>query len=290
MNPILISNQNALAGLMDSIKLAKTISLDTEFLRRETYYAKLALLQIAIKDEIYIVDATLVDVKNLWEAISCSKAVKIIHSGRQDLEIMHNLFGLLPNNIFDTQIAAGFCGFRAETSYSELCNAICNTEDLDKHLQNCNWLKRPLTVHMINYAAIDVKYLEQIYSHLQRIITEQNQCDTFIEKTDDLLLNADLYTKVVQNAWKKIKYYKRDEKFLVRLKEIAIFREEAAQALNIPRRFFLTDDHVIMICNNPPADEETLHKIKDLSKYFIQSEYKQKLLDLCNTTFLNIPI
>ena len=283
MNPTLINNQNALLSLLEAIQEAKTISLDTEFLRRDTYYAKLALLQIAIKDDIYIVDTTLVDVKNLWEAIARSKAVKIIHSGRQDLEIMHHLFGILPNNIFDTQIAAGFCGFRAETSYSELCNAICNIDDMDKNLQNCNWMKRPLTVHMINYAAIDVKYLDQIYNHLQRIITEQNNNDTFIEKTDDLLLNTNLYTKVVQNSWKKIKYYKRDEKFLARLKRISIFREEAAQALDIPRRFFLTDDHVIMICNNPPVDEETLHKIRDLSRYFMQGEYKQKLLELCNT-------
>ena len=283
MNPTLINNQNALASLQEAIQEARTISLDTEFLRRDTYYAKLALLQIAIKDDIYIVDTTLVDVKNLWEAIARSKAVKIIHSGRQDLEIMHHLFGILPNNIFDTQIAAGFCGFRAETSYSELCNAICNIDDMDKNLQNCNWMKRPLTVHMINYAAIDVKYLDQIYSHLQRIITEQNNNDTFIEKTDDLLLNTNLYTKVVQNSWKKIKYYKRDEKFLARLKRISIFREEAAQALDIPRRFFLTDDHVIIICNNPPVDEETLHKIRDLSRYFMQGEYKQKLLELCNT-------
>ena len=263
MNPTLINNQNALLSLLEAIQEAKTISLDTEFLRRDTYYAKLALLQIAIKDDIYIVDTTLVDVKNLWEAIARSKAVKIIHSGRQDLEIMHHLFGILPNNIFD--------------------NTICNIDDMDKNLQNCNWMKRPLTVHMINYAAIDVKYLDQIYNHLQRIITEQNNNDTFIEKTDDLLLNTNLYTKVAQNSWKKIKYYKRDEKFLARLKRISIFREEAAQALDIPRRFFLTDDHVIMICNNPPVDEETLHKIRDLSKYLLQDEYKQKLLELCNT-------
>jgi len=280
MNPIVINNKNALASLIDAVQIAKTIALDTEFQRRDTYYAKLALLQIAIKDDIYIVDTTIVDIKNLWEAIAHSKAVKIIHSGRQDLEIMYHLFGILPNNIFDTQIAAGFCGFRAETSYSELCNAICNIDDMDKNLQNCNWLRRPLTIHMINYAAIDVKYLDQIYCHLQRIITEQNNDDTFIEKTDDLLLNINLYTQVVKNSWKKIKYYKRDEKFLARLKKICIFREESAQTLNIPRKFFLTDDHIIAICNNPPVDEDMLHKIKDLSKYLLQGEYRQKLLEL----------
>lgn len=282
MKPILINNQNALAQLLESIPSAKTISLDTEFLRRDTYYAKLALLQIAIKDEIYIVDTTIVDIKDLWVLIANSKARKIIHSGRQDLEIMYHFFGILPNNIFDTQIAAGFCGFRAETSYSELCNAICNVEDMDKNLQNCNWLKRPLTPQMIDYAGIDVKYLDQIYIHLQRIITEQNNDDLFAEKTDDLLLSTHLYTKVVQNSWKKIKYYKRDEKFINRLKIISIFREQAAQELDIPRRYFLTDDQVISICNNPPIDEEKLRLIKDLSLYILKDEYKSKLLEICS--------
>jgi ribonuclease D len=282
MKPTLINNQHSLSQILESIPSAKTISLDTEFLRRDTYYAKLALLQIAIKDEIYIVDTTIVDIKDLWTLIANSKAIKIIHSGRQDLEIMHHFFGILPNNIFDTQIAAGFCGFRAETSYSELCNAICNIEDMDKNLQNCNWLKRPLTPQMISYAGIDVQYLDQIYTHLQRIITEQNNDDIFAEKTDDLLLNMSLYTRVVQNAWKKIKYYKTDEKFINRLKVISIFREESAQALDIPRRYFLTDDQVISICNNPPMNQEKLYLIRDLSSYMLKDGYKSKLLEICS--------
>lgn len=283
MIPILINNTRSLQVLMEAIPLAKNIALDTEFLRRDTYYAKLALLQIAIKDDIYLVDTLLMDIKDLWAAIARAKAVKIIHSGRQDLEIMHNMFGMLPNNIFDTQIAAGFCGLRAETSYAELCSTICNIEDMDKKLQNCNWTKRPLTPQMINYAAIDVKYLEQIYNHLQRIISEQNRDEAFSEKTYDVLLATGLYTKVVQNAWKKIKYYKKDEKFIARLKAISIFREEAAQALDVPRRFFLTDDQVIGICNNPPANKEIIQKIRDLSEYASRDEYIQNLLILCRS-------
>ena len=280
MTPILINNQPALQPLMDAIPLASTIAFDTEFLRRDTYYAKLALLQIAIKDDIYLIDTLTVDVKDLWTAIARAKAIKIIHSGRQDLEIMYNMFGILPNNIFDTQIAAGFCGLRAETSYAELCSTICNIEDMDKKLQSCNWTRRPLTPQMLDYAAIDVKYLEQIYTHLWRIILEQNRDETFAEKTHDLLLDMHLYTRVVQNAWKKIKYYKKDEKFIARLKAFSAFREEAAQELDIPRRFFLSDDQVIWICNNSPMTEESIGKIRDLSEYF-DSAWKKKLIDLC---------
>ena len=283
MTPILINNTNALQTLLAAIPFATTIALDTEFLRRDTYYAKLALLQIAIKDDIYLVDTLLVNVKDLWIAIARSKAIKIIHSGRQDLEIMYNMFGILPNNIFDTQIAAGFCGLRAETSYSELCSTICNIEDMDKKLQSCNWTKRPLSPQMIDYAAIDVKYLDQIYNHLQRIVSELNRDEAFAEKTYDLLLSPNLYTKVVQSAWKKIKYYKKDEKFIARLQAVSAFREEAAQALNVPRRFFLSDDQVINICNNPPTNQEMIHKITDLSEYMEQDLYIAKLLQLCSS-------
>ena len=281
MTPILINNSKALQVLLDAIPLAKAIGLDTEFLRRDTYYAKLALLQIAIKDDIYLVDTLVVDVQELWTLIAGSKAVKIIHSGRQDLEIMHHMFGILPNNIFDTQIAAGFCGLRAETSYAELCSTICNIEDMDKKLQNCNWTKRPLTEQMISYAGTDVQYLEQIYNHLARIISEQNRDELFEEKTHEILLNPRLYSTVVQNAWKKIKYYKKDEVFISKLKIICAFREEAAQELDIPRRYFLTDDQIIGICNNPVTSVEMIEKLRDLSIYMKQDKWRKKLLDLC---------
>ena len=79
---------------------------------------------------------------------------------------------------------------------------------------------------MIDYAAIDVKYLDQIYNHLQRIVSELNRDEAFAEKTYDLLLSPNLYTKVVQSAWKKIKYYKKDEKFIARLQAVSAFREK----------------------------------------------------------------
>lgn len=282
MNPIIINSQNALEDLESVITASDSIAWDTEFLRRDTYYAKLALLQLAIGSEIYIIDATLVDIKTIWDAIAASKAVKIIHSGRQDLEIMYHLFGTLPNNIFDTQIAARFCSFRADSSYLELCKIICEVDDLDKNLQSSNWLKRPLTPRMIDYAGMDVKYLFQIYSALQHIIKEQNLEESFNEKTYELLTNPDLYNKIVENAWRKIKYYKSNEKFLARLKIICAFREHAAQTFDIPRRYFLTDDQVISICNNLILNETMLLKIGELSSYMKQDKYKNKLLELCN--------
>lgn len=283
MNPIIINTQALCDGIIGSINNTHYISLDTEFFRRDTYYAKLALLQIAIDEEIYIVDATLVDIKSLWNAIATSNALKIIHSGRQDLEIMFHLFGALPNNIFDTQIAAKFCSFRADSSYAELCQIICNVEDLNKKLQNCNWLKRPLTPAMIEYAAIDVKHLLPIYNSLNPMLIKQNLEDKFKEKTHDLLLDPEIYSNTLENAWKKIKYYKNNLRFISRLKVICAFREHAAQAFDIPRRFFLTDEQIMTMCNELPQDENMLLKISNLSSYLLQEKYKNKLIELSLT-------
>ena len=282
MNEKLISKQSELVSAIAAIQGAKTLSIDTEFVRRDTYYAKLALFQLAIDTDIYIIDTSVVNIKELWLEVANSKAIKIIHSGRQDLEIMYHQFGCLPNNIFDTQIAAGFCGLRAETSYAELCQVVCGVEDMDKKLQNCNWMRRPLTERMINYAAVDVLHLNQIYNALQKIIIEQNASERFADKTYELLLNKSLYTGVIENAWRKIKYYNKHTNFIERMKFLASYRERAAQKLDIPRRFFATDDQIVAICHGMPKDDETLDKIRNLSKYILQDEYKRELFELCS--------
>lgn len=280
MKPVLVNKQEDLLNVVSKAASASEIAFDTEFFRRDTYYAKLALFQVTFGEQIYVIDTIDVDIKDFWYAIASSRAVKIIHSGRQDLEIMFYLFGKLPNNIFDTQIAASFCNLGSDIGYANLCGAICNIEEMDKGLQSSNWLRRPITNEMIEYASIDVKYLIQIYKHLNEFIVSQNREYLFQEKIFDNLLDQNLYTKVSEHAWKKIRYYKKDEKFLERLKVVCKFREEMAQKLDVPRKFLFTDDQLIQICNHPPISSEFFEKMKGLSDY--------AKLQLCKDGLLSI--
>jgi ribonuclease D len=276
----LISKQESLDALYKLIPDAKTICLDTEFVRRTTYYAKLSLLQIAIEDQIYVIDTIYVNIQHLWQLIATCKGVKIIHSGRQDLETLEYLFNIIPNNIFDTQIAAGLCGYRQTSSYSELCETICKVT-LDKTLQDADWLQRPLTTQMIEYAATDVMHLNMIYNHLHDIIKQNKSQYNFDTITHDLLLNPKLYNTVTQNAWKRIKHNSNNHILIERLKIIATFREEHAQKLDIPRRYFATDEQLMTICETLPTTPEALRKIPALSRFLSSQAYANKLCELC---------
>ncbi|MEY3196991.1 MAG: hypothetical protein RLZZ59_359 [Pseudomonadota bacterium] len=270
-----------LTQLDEKVTSAQYIAIDTEFIRRNTYYAKLSLIQLAFGNDIYVIDSIAADVSVLWKKIATSNAIKIIHSGRQDIELLNHLFSVMPNNIFDTQIAAGICGFSRTESYAELCKTICNIE-LDKSLQDTNWLKRPLTKNMLEYAAIDVKYLHQIYEHFTKIIHEKDLWAKLDVATYELLLDPKLYNAISDNAWKRIRHrHGQNQIFMERLKIIGFFREECARKLDIPRRFFASDEQVIEICEKLPTTKEALNSISNISPYLSKAQYSEKLYEIC---------
>ena len=282
MKITLIDTQDKLIELASNLISAQIISMDTEFVRRETYYAKLALIQIAFADNIYIIDVLMTDINILWDAILKSNAVKVIHSSRQDLEIFYYLFKNLPNNIFDTQIAASFCGYRSAMSYADLCKDICGIE-LDKTMQTSAWLERPLKPEMIAYAALDVEYLERIYIHLKSIIDKRKDSEEIIFQMRDMFLDLSIYKNLPEKAWTKIKFKDRSQNFINRMKVLAAFREESAMQLNIPRGFFITDDQLIEVAKRLPVNIQMLKATSRLEKYAMAPKYLSKLFDICSS-------
>lgn len=280
MKPKLIDSQKELDNFIRSFDPKNIIALDTEFVRRNTYYAKLSLIQIAIQGNIYIFDAQMLNLKSLWDIMIDSGMKIIIHSGRQDLEIFNRLYGKLPKNLIDTQIAAKYCGFRSAISYGELCEKICNVH-IDKTHQSGDWIKRPLTESKISYAAIDVEYLEKVYLHLQNILDKKSQNDTVKADIQAELLDPSIYSNNFELAWKKVKFQNRRKSFIKKMMILASFREESASILDIPRRFFATDGQLSQICSILPQDDKSLKQIRHLRKWILIPEYKEKLFKIC---------
>ncbi len=277
----LLDTQNGVDELCQFIPKGSFIALDTEFARRDTYFAKLSLVQLAFDGKIYIVDALRTNVKELWFKILELDSTIIIHSGRQDFEIFYQLFHKLPKNIIDVQIAAKLCGFRDYISYSELCYSICNVV-LDKQHQAADWLAREISEEMLDYAALDVCYLEQIYNHLQKIIDTKNLNAELKSEVSKTLLDPVIYTNNPDNAWRKVKFSNRKEAFLKKMQILAAFREESAIKLDIPRGFFLADKHLIQICDILPTNMNMLKQIPHLKPWVKRQEYSEKLFDLCS--------
>ena len=150
----------------------KVLAIDTEFIRENTYYPSLCLIQIAGSDFASAIDPLSgVDLSIIWKLLENKNILKVFHAARQDIEIFLNLTGKIPYPIYDTQIAAMFCGLGDQIGYEGLVNKFLGLS-VNKELQFTNWLQRPLSKNQIEYAISDVTHLIKIYPIITKLINK----------------------------------------------------------------------------------------------------------------------
>ncbi len=278
---LFINSQTELNNTCEILLGQKLIAIDTEFERRSTYFAKLALIQIATKQEVYIIDTLAgLDLEPLNHVLLSSEIIKIFHAPKQDLEIFWHRFGALPQNIFDTQLAAQFLGFGISISYDELCQSVCGIK-LDKTHQKSDWRVRPIPQSQLIYAASDVIYLFKIYDVLNHKLMEDGKAAEYKAALLDLT-SENNYKINYANAWKRVKCQDKSPEFLRNMEHLAAFREECAVALNVPRKYIVTNQELIALCKTLPSTNNDLDRFSLISNYLKQSKYRKKLLELCN--------
>lgn len=162
---IYIQTTNEFQKFKDGVKGCSIIGIDTEFERTQTYWPVLCLLQIATIETVFAIEPQAID----WDWLNIFMAdvaiIKIFHSCRQDLEAFYALSGVIPQNVFDTQVAATLVGMTDQISYANLCKNLLQIE-LSKDFQWSNWAARPLLPQQICYAADDARYLIPLYQNL----------------------------------------------------------------------------------------------------------------------------
>ncbi len=249
-------------------------AMDTEFIRRNTYYSIFSLLQIRVNNTIYIVDLTrLKDFTPLHQLCIHHSSLLIMHACREDLHLFHNHLGAIPQKLFDTQIGAAFLGQGAHVSYRDLVRTLAGIE-LEKSQTLSNWLQRPLTAKQRQYVVDDVRYLHDIYERQCEVLKEKGRllwCYEEYARLRELVQSRD--KKWLYN---KIRRYRMDEQSLVILSRLYLWREQKAQKRNMPRQWVLSDQALATIAREKPATRATL-----MSKVCrIKSSYSHELLDL----------
>src|SRR5512146_1466797 len=143
------------------------VAIDTEFMRDQTYWPKLCLIQAAGPEVEGIIDpmAAKIDLAPFFKVLASKKVMKVFHAARQDVEIFHHQAGLIPEPLFDTQIAAMVCGFGEAASYETLVRKVAKAE-IDKSARFTDWSRRPLSRRQLEYALADVTYLRVVYQTL----------------------------------------------------------------------------------------------------------------------------
>ncbi len=260
-----ITTNLELKKFCDSINNENFISIDTEFCRDKTYYPQLCLVQIATKDTAVIIDPLIeeLDLNILNSILQNSKITKVFHSAKQDLEIILIIFNELPKNIFDTQIAASFCGMGSSISYESLVGEVLGVK-IDKSHCLSDWTKRPLSNQQISYALGDVTYLYTIYPRLLSMLEEQDRV-SWAEEEINSLNQVDNFFVNMDQAWSKLRNNHRIKINLV-IKRLASWRELQARKFNLPRNHYLKEQYLFDLARILPITMVELRRIKHFEK------------------------
>ena len=278
MNEIIkpITDQNTLNDFYNKCKIEKVLAVDTEFIRDSTYYPSLCLIQIAgINFAAAIDPLAKLDMSPIWELLLNKNILKVFHAGRQDIEIFLGLMGEIPTPIYDTQIAAMFCGLGDQVGYESLVNNFLGLS-VNKEHQFTNWLQRPLSKNQINYAISDVTHLINIFPLIRQAIKDNNR-EEWVTKELDHLSKKELYQVKADEVWKKIKLKNSNPQMLNLLKHLASWRENECKKRNIPRNRLIRDDVLINISFSKPKTISELKKIRAIPKNLSNDDFCQIL-------------
>lgn len=272
----IVETNEALAAFLAELSSAPYLALDTEFLRDQTYYPKLCLIQVAANipgtgmvEGIIDPLAPGLDLAPFYEIMKRPDIVKVLHAARQDIEIFFLQGGVLPDPLFDSQVAAMVCGFGDAASYETLARKIAKVE-IDKSARFTDWSHRPLSKRQLEYALADVTHLCVIYEWMKAKLEKTGRAAWVAEEVSNLQDPA-LYRLDPENAWKRLKPRTANKRFLAVLASLAAWREREAQARDIPRGRVLKDEALTEIAAHPPESPEALERIRAVPKGFANS-------------------
>lgn len=259
-----ITTTEDLAAFCDRAARHPFVTVDTEFLRERTYYAKLCLLQIAYpgkEAESAVAVDTLapgLDLSPVYDLFRNPSVVKVFHAARQDLEIFQVDAGVIPAPLFDTQVAAMVCGFGEQVAYDTLARKIAKA-NIDKSSRFTDWSRRPLSAEQLTYALADVTYLRLVYEYLSQRLERTGRAGWVAEEMA-VLNDPATYRTDPETAWEKVKTRTSSGRFLAIVRELARFREEYAQSRDIPRSRIFKDDALVELASLKPLTEADLGK------------------------------
>jgi ribonuclease D len=275
----LITETGALERFCAGQAGADFIAVDTEFLRDQTYWPKLCLVQIAGPGEAAAIDplAPGIDLGPLYALMQDSGLLKVFHAGRQDLEIFFHATGRVPAPIFDTQVAAMVCGFGESVSYESLVSRLAG-EAVDKSSRFTDWSYRPLTDRQLSYALDDVIHLRTVYDRLKTELLRTGR-EAWLEGDMAVLADPATYRLDPSEAWRRIKLRNAKPRALAALKELAAWRESEAQKRDMPRGRVLRDEAMIELAMHLPTSAAQLSRTRGLPGGFAEGKWGAAVLE-----------
>ncbi len=274
----IITTTKELQSVCDRLASDKFVTVDTEFMRETTYWPLLCLIQMAGEKEEVIVDplSEELSLDPFMQLMTNTSVIKVFHAARQDVEIIHHLGGVVPEPMFDTQVAAMVCGFGDSIGYENIVRQLAG-RSIDKSSRFTDWSRRPLSDKQLAYALSDVTHLRPVYRKLRKSLNTSNR-ENWLAEEMAILTSPSTYAAEPTEAWKRLKFRARNKQTLAVFMSVAAWREREAQDRDVPRNRVLKEDALSELAVQSPDSTEGLARLRALPRGFAQSKQAKGLL------------
>ena len=266
--PSFIEDDRSFSRFCDALRPAPWFGIDLEFQRERTYFPRLCLIQVVLpapeggEPTLAIIDPQKVrQLKPLWERVADPAVETILHAGRQDMEIAWEQSGLLPRNIFDTQIAAALIGWGDQPGYATLVERVAGVR-LSKLETITDWSRRPLTQGQIEYALDDVRYLRPIRETIGSRLAELGRIDWAREEMSHYEETATWEVDLDRLYLRLPRARSLGRRNLAVAQALAAWREEEAMRRDEPRNRVVSDEVIVEIARRLPKSTAQLEILR----------------------------
>lgn len=263
------------------------IGIDTEFVSEDTFRPELCLVQVATEHELAVIDPYRVgDLTPFWSLLADGDHATIVHAAREEVNFALTACGRPPANLFDTQLAAGFCSAEYPASYGSVVTKFLNARP-SKGEQRTDWRRRPLSGEQVDYALEDVRYLLPLYEALGRKLKRLNRLDWLAEEMHRWL--ADLHDSRDNPRWRRVSGLGNlSPRSLAIVREIWMWRRQEAERRDVPPRRILRDDLIVELAKRKSDNVERIRDVRGMHRGMKQEMLQQ--LAACVRRGLDAPL
>ncbi len=264
--PRLLTTRDELAALADAARRAGRLALDTEFVWERTYRPILGLVQVAIDDEVSLIDpVALRDLSPLFPVLGDPALPVVLHGGGQDLDIFAHLMGEPIRGVVDTQVEAAFLGYGLQVGLTVLLERVLKVR-IKKDQTYTDWVRRPLRTEQLVYAAEDVRHLLPLHDRLRAELETRGRTEWAAEELQ-AAERPDRYAPTPPaERYRSVKGWQRlGGRDLAVLRELAAWRERAAERADVRPNFIANDVVLTSLAARPPAGPADLRNVRGLS-------------------------
>ena len=267
------------AELAERARETGALAIDTEFMGEGRYRALLCLIQVAVADgdgpsRVEVLDPLDdgLDCSPLASVLADPEIEIVLHAGRQDVALLRRVWGTEVRNVFDTQVAAGFAGMRAQIGYEALLNDLLDLR-LRKSASFTRWDARPLSDEQVEYAREDVLHLLEAADALKarlerlgRLEWAQEECRVLESASDAREIET------VFGRLPRVNSLDPGQRAVARA--LAQWREDVAAAEDRPVQTVLQDAALVEIAKRRPKDIDRLRQIRGLHEGVVRRRGK----------------